>query len=328
VEKYGYDPTRTRPMVAYSPTPTHTLNHYQRRHSNDAQSSLRMHNGAVGGSNDSNTNEEKKTTEEPWSTLSCYGNTEVSILMLHDNNKRNSSSNHPPISNNNKTTLGNISSIDEVAGISPDCTLGITLQDVGTHNNDDGADSLMTLRLGPIEISVGNHYDFPQQHHHQQDESNKKDMEDDDDDRDTKHDPTFAAAGVLSPESLSSSFSSSPLLQSRRQKQQQQAVVDNNNNGNNNNKNLHSKSTNDDDEENMEEIPFEKKLLHTMYQTATSMKSNAIFVVYNKDFPDKVIASGTKITDNFGKTLDNTMKFGYNLFTKVWGGSSGDDDDN
>jgi hypothetical protein len=77
------------------------------------------------------------TTEEDdeWHDWYCYGSTEVHLLVLRD------------VKTNQEKTVG----------IAPDCRLGVSIRDVGQATSGD---TLATLRLGPVEISLGNHYEI------------------------------------------------------------------------------------------------------------------------------------------------------------------------
>uniref|UniRef100_A0A7S2IEE9 Uncharacterized protein n=2 Tax=Helicotheca tamesis TaxID=374047 RepID=A0A7S2IEE9_9STRA len=333
VEKYGYDPTRTRPIVAYAPnqqTQSSSSSTYSScdcdgdlppppsssiPNHNTKTASLKRHNGIRGDnmSENNDNGEEKVESEEQWSTLSCYGNTQVSVLMLQQQQAPSHSSSNNNVngetSNNkgkdSKSSSNNISLLlqtdeTELAGMSPDCTLGFTLKEVGT---DDGGESLLTLQLGPLEISVQNHFDF---------EEEEEGVEDD---YENQHDLDFASAGVSSQkqEQHHSSRQKHPVINNHPEQQQKySSKKDNSNNygGDNSGNN------------NME--PFEKRFLNKMSETASSMKSNAEILYHeanSKDFPSKVVTSGEKVIGGFGKTLQNMDKFANDL-VKMWSPSS------
>jgi len=90
-----------------------------------------------------NENNEDSTTKKgndldpdnPWNDWSCYGSTEVHLLVLRD------------ISDNKET----------IAGVAPECALGLSIRDVGTPTSGG---VVGTIRMGPIEVNlVGDYYD-------------------------------------------------------------------------------------------------------------------------------------------------------------------------
>lgn len=77
----------------------------------------------------------EEQVDSPWHDWDCYGSTDIHLLVLRDL----------------KTKKENI------VGVSPDCALGVSVRDVGTNQ---GGDTIATIRVGPLEVSLGNHYEF------------------------------------------------------------------------------------------------------------------------------------------------------------------------
>mmetsp|Transcript_28185 Transcript_28185/g.39651 ORF Transcript_28185/g.39651 Transcript_28185/m.39651 type:complete len:316 (-) Transcript_28185:103-1050(-) len=73
--------------------------------------------------------------DNPWNDWSCYGSTEVHLLVLRD------------VSDDKET----------VAGVAPECALGLSIRDVGTPTSGG---VVGTIRMGPLEVNlVGDYYD-------------------------------------------------------------------------------------------------------------------------------------------------------------------------
>mmetsp|Transcript_11305 Transcript_11305/g.17490 ORF Transcript_11305/g.17490 Transcript_11305/m.17490 type:complete len:319 (-) Transcript_11305:140-1096(-) len=103
-----------------------------------------------------NTKRHEPDPVNPWNDWSCYGSTEVHLLVLRD------------VSDNKET----------VAGVAPECALGLSIRDVGTPTSGG---VVGTIRMGPLEVNlVGDYYDEQnpstadsrQQHHHKSNRSN------------------------------------------------------------------------------------------------------------------------------------------------------------
>eukprot|EP00560_Eucampia_antarctica_P005340 CAMPEP_0197835036 /NCGR_PEP_ID=MMETSP1437-20131217/24512_1 /TAXON_ID=49252 ORGANISM="Eucampia antarctica, Strain CCMP1452" /NCGR_SAMPLE_ID=MMETSP1437 /ASSEMBLY_ACC=CAM_ASM_001096 /LENGTH=95 /DNA_ID=CAMNT_0043440173 /DNA_START=1 /DNA_END=284 /DNA_ORIENTATION=+ len=76
--------------------------------------------------------------------MAFYGSTDISVLMLRDSKKA------------------------EVVAVAPECKLGLTIRETG---DTSGGESLSTVRLGPVEVSIGNNYEYGDQ---EDDKHNKR----------------------------------------------------------------------------------------------------------------------------------------------------------
>ncbi len=195
----------------------------------------------------------KRQGDGAFSTMAFYGSTDVSVLMLRDAKKA------------------------EVVAVAPDCKLGLTIREAGDNT---GGESFSTLRVGPVEVTVGNQYEYQEkdQLNHNNSRTHKRNL--------TKQ----------------INDTNKNLLQKKNNKLQKDEAPFSNSD-------THQQSEQD----------YLKKVVYAFSKTAESMQNNAKMIKdeLSDDFPSRVLKAGDKIVGNFGKTMDRTKKVVLDVY-KMW----------
>ena len=204
-----------------------------------------------------------------WSTLACYGTTQVSVLLLRDEKKA------------------------EVAAVASENTLGLTVRDEG---NSSGGQAITTVRIGPLEVNVGNHYEFDEE----------EEQKDRDQALDEREKPLWPPKFVGHKEPGKGRFGQNGIWPGRESDTK----------GEKSRPPLLLSSE--------EEEVFTDRFKKTLNQTADAMWNNAKMVKneMSDDFPVRMTQSGERIIGQFGKTLERTKKLAVDVF-RMWS----DDDD-
>ena len=204
---------------------------------------------------------EEGSADSFYSTLSCWGMTTVSVLMLTkpDGTK-------------------------EVAAVAPENTLGITVRDEGDAK---GGDTTATLRVGPVEIAIGNKYEY------------------DDDNTETEVD-----VATTKQEMIRNIENEAAVKQMKRRQQPK-----------NSSENQDRRQGNDEGSS----APFSDRFVKTLSRTAESMADTAKTVT-DAQFPVRVFESGERIAGEFGKTLQRTGKVAKDIF-RLWSDDDDDENE-
>mmetsp|Transcript_37490 Transcript_37490/g.76310 ORF Transcript_37490/g.76310 Transcript_37490/m.76310 type:complete len:416 (+) Transcript_37490:268-1515(+) len=206
---------------------------------------------------------EEGTADLYYSTLSCWGMTTVSVLVLTkpDGSK-------------------------EVAAVAPENTLGISFRDEGDAK---GGDATATLRVGPVEIAIGNKYEYEE-------------------DGDKERGADVATTEEEKIRNMDGSIKDGGAKKMHSRRRPESSTEDRNKQGN----------------DTIGNDPFSDRLANTISRTAGSMADNAKTIT-NTQFPIRMYKSGERIAGEFGKTLQRTGKLAKDVF-RMW--SDDDDDDN
>lgn len=262
-----------------------------------------------GGVKVGNSEEEADIQDDSWSNMACYGTTQVSVLMLRDAKKA------------------------EVVAVAPENTLGVTVRDVGDAT---GGEATTTLRIGPVEVTVGNHYEFEDET--EEDAAARSEAEtgsrgtadgrrreEDDEVRPTAWPPGLTEdrrgrggrKEAAAPERPAWDPNNDPggMRPTRGHhdgKARPRIPRDRDGNA----------SANDEED-------FSERFLRTLQRTAHAMKDNAKMVtdeLSDDKFPSRVAQSGGRIAGQFGKTLERTKKVAVDVY-RMWTSDDDDDDD-
>jgi len=207
------------------------------------------------GTDDSSGAQAPRTMEDDgddYSTLSCLGATNVSVLMLTKSDGQR-----------------------EVAAVAPENTIGITVRDVG--NSQEG-DAVTTVRLGPMELALRNHYEV--------------------DDVDKAEDDRVDFGQELD------GWERSAMPKSRRSAMAREQ----------NSREVETDRSVANETEPSEH--FSDRFVRTLVKTAISMGENATSVA-DIMFPIRMYKSSQRIVNEFGKTLERTRRAAKNAFT-LW----------
>ena len=197
---------------------------------------------------------QKRQGNGAFSTMAFYGSTDVSVLMLRDAKKA------------------------EVVAVAPDCKLGLTIREAGDNT---GGESFSTLRVGPVEVTVGNHYEYQEkdQPNHNNNQSHEQN------------------------------------LTNQINHTNQHSLLQQNNNKDHKDTSLFPNS----DKNQQSEQDYFKKVVYALSKTAENMQNNAKIIKdeLRDDFPSRVVKAGDKIAGNFGRTMDRTKKVVLDVY-KMW----------
>jgi hypothetical protein len=216
-----------------------------------------------------------KEEEEEWHDWACYGTTEVRLLVLRDAK-----------TNEEKT-----------AAVAPDCRLGLSVRDVG---NEQGGDTVATVRMGPVEVLLRNQYELheekPSKHLQQQ---QRKHLEN----------------------TLKGIEESEP---SDKKDKKRNQITHSNNKGS--------------DEESMPANPSNRSIGATTFinggqkvfdsskKVVAAMQTNAniLYEAVREDFPQRTWGASQRVVGQFGKTIERTSSLMNQLYD-IW--NEDDDED-
>jgi len=255
-------------------------------------------------------------TDQFWTAWSCYGWTHVTMLLLEP---YQDGSTHK--ANTESAMISIPEEAGEIASVHLDCSVGASISE--TEDNYGGT-TVTSLRLGPIELRIHNHFEFeelqdgnknrlqqPQQQLQQQESKqgvdkskarpiNKEDAR-----------PQSMLGRLMGRSSDEEETRNSP----NKQKSSSQKDP--------------GKKDEEEQQQDKEEEDLGTKFVNMTKKVANGMVTNAKFVageVSEEDFLERMVTSGDKIIHQMPVTLQRTKKVVMDVYN-MWSGEDGHDND-